>query len=170
MALLEGSEYMYTSAEVGVALAGFAALVIAFRQRQDSALSDSDRRVVASLVERGLMAAFFSFLPILLFGLGLPERLIWFFSSGTFVAYGVSIIIRSIRSMRSRKISSGLASNPVFYILFALGVLMVALQVCHALGLGIKQSAWWYLVAVTWLLVSAGYRFFFVLRGWVRSA
>ena len=164
---MEGAEYMYTTSEIGVALAGFAALVIAFRQRQDSALSDSDRRVVASLVERGLMAAFFSFLPILLFGLGLSERLIWFFSSGTFVAYGVSIIIRS---MRSRKISRGLASNPVFYILFAIGVLMVALQVCHALGLGLNQSAWWYLVAVTWLLVSAGYRFFFVLHGWVRSA
>jgi hypothetical protein len=164
---MEGSEYMYTTSEIGVALAGFAALVIAFRQRQDSTLSDSDRRIVASLVERGLMAAFFSFLPILLFGLGLSEQLIWFCSSGAFVAYGISIIIRSIRS---RKISSGLASNSAFYVLFAIGVLMVALQFCHALNLGLKQSAWWYLVAVTWLLVSAGYRFFFVLHGWVRSA
>ena len=166
MAQLEGSEYMYTSAEIGVALAGFAALVISFRQRQDSSLSDADRLVVASLVERGLMAAFFSFLPILFSGLGLSERLIWFFSSGIFVAYGVSIMIRSARSHR---ISGGLASNPAFYILFAVGILMVALQVCHALALGIRQSAWWYLVAITWLLVSAGYRFFFVLRGWVRA-
>ena len=84
---------MYTTAEIGVALAGFAALVISFRQRQDSSLSNSDRLVVASLVERGLMAAFLSFLPILLFGLGLSERLIWFFSSGTFVAYSVSVMI-----------------------------------------------------------------------------
>ena len=157
---------MYTTAEIGVALAGFAALVISFRQRQDFSLSDADRVVVASLVERGLMAAFLSFLPILLFGLALSERLVWFFSSGTFVAYGVSIMIRSARS---RKISRRLASNPVFYILFAVGILMVALQICHALGLGLQQSAWWYLVAVTWLLVSAGYRFFFVLQGWVRS-
>ncbi len=151
---MEGSEYMYTAAEIGVAIAGFAALVISFRQRQDSSLSDADRVVVASLVERGLMAAFFSFLPILLFGLGLSERLIWFFSSGTFVAYGVSI---GIRSVRSRKISRRLTSNPAFYILFAVGALMVALQICHALGLGLQQSAWWYLVAVTWLLFSAGY-------------
>ncbi len=56
-ARLEGSEYMYTTAEIGVALAGFAALVISFRQRQDSSLTDADRLVVASLVERGLMAA-----------------------------------------------------------------------------------------------------------------
>lgn len=163
---MEGSEYMYTAAEIGVALAGFAALVISFRQRQDSSLSDADRLIVATLVERGLMAAFFSFLPILLLGLGLSERLIWFFSSGTFVAYGLSMLIRSVRF---RKISRVLAPNPVFYILFAVAVLMVALQVCHALGLGLRQSVWWYLVAVTWLLVSAGYRFLFVLRGWIRS-
>jgi hypothetical protein len=163
---MEGSEYMYTAAEIGVALAGFAALVISFRQRQDLSLSESDRLVVASLVERGLMAAFFSFLPILLFGLGLSERLIWFFSSGIFVAYGVSIMIRSARS---HKISRARASNPAFYFLYAVGVLMVALQICHASALGLRQSVWWYLVAVTWLLVSAGYRFFFVLRGWVRA-
>ena len=83
------------------------------------------------------------------------------------MAYGVSLLIRSIRS---RKLSRGLASNPSFYILFAIVILMVALQVCHALGRGLKQSAWWYLLAVTWLLVSAVYRFFFVLGGWVRSA
>jgi hypothetical protein len=112
------------------------------------------------------MAAFFSFLPILLFGLGLSERLIWFFSSGIFVAYGVSIMIRSARS---HKISRALASNPAFYFLYAVGVLMVALQVCHAFALGLRQSVWWYLVAVTWLLVSARHRFFFVLRGWVRA-
>ena len=48
---MEGSEYMYSAAEVGVALAGFAALVIAIRQRAGSPLSDTDRVLVASLVE-----------------------------------------------------------------------------------------------------------------------
>jgi hypothetical protein len=158
---------MYTAAEVGVALAGFAALVISFRQREDSALSDLDRLVTANLVERGLMAAFFSFLPILLFGLGLSPRLVWFFSSGIFATYGVWVLKRSFRA---RRLSGGLVAPLGFYILAAIGVLIVALQVCHALGLGLRQSAWWYLVAVTWLLVSAGYRFFFILRAWVRSA
>jgi hypothetical protein len=157
---------MYTAAEVGVALAGFAALVISFRQRAGSSLSDLDRLVTANLVERGLMAAFFSFLPILLFGLGLSPRLVWFFSSGTFAAYGVWVLFRSIRS---RRLSGGLVAPLGFSILVSIGFLIVALQVCHALGLGLQQSAWWYLVAVTWLLVSAGYRFFFILREWVHA-
>ena len=162
---MDGSEYMYTAAEVGVALAGFAALVISFRQREGSALSDLDRLVTANLVERGLMAALFSFLPILLFGLGLSPRWVWFFSSGAFATYGAFAVIRSIRS---RKLSGGLVAPMGFYILVTVGLLNVALQVCHALELGLRQSAWWYLVAVTWLLISAGYRFFFILRQWVR--
>ena len=57
---------MYTMAEIGVALAGFAAIVIALRQKEGASLTDGDRKVVASLIERGLVAAMLSFLPILL--------------------------------------------------------------------------------------------------------
>ncbi len=49
---MEGSEYICTAAEVGVALAGFAALVVAIRHREASSLSDIDKLVIASLVER----------------------------------------------------------------------------------------------------------------------
>jgi hypothetical protein len=157
---------MYTTAEVGVALAGFAALVISFRQREGSPLTDLDRLVTANLVERGLMAALFSFLPILLFGLELSPRIVWFVSSGAFAVYGVSAVTRSLRS---RRLSGGLVAPIGFYTLIGVALLIVALQVCHALELGLRQSAWWYLVALTWLLVSAGYRFFFILRQWVRT-
>ena len=43
------------------------------------------------------------------------------------------------------------------------------IQVMHAFGLGIRQNAWWYIVAVTWLLATAGYRFFFALRKWIQA-
>jgi hypothetical protein len=75
---MEGSEYLLTSAEIGVALAGFAALVIVVRQRAADQFSSSDRMLVASLIERGLMAALFSFLPLLLLGLGLAAGVVWF--------------------------------------------------------------------------------------------
>ena len=73
---MEGSDYMYATAEVGVALAGFAAIVIALRRKEDSSLSDAPKLVVASLIERGLVAAFLSFLRILLSGLSLSDRLV----------------------------------------------------------------------------------------------
>ena len=168
---MEGSEYMYAAVEAGVALAGFSALVVVLRQASDSLLSESDRLIVYGLVERGLMASFLSFLPILLFGLNVPARLVWLFSSGSFVAYGVSLAVRAFKTRRNDPASfSKLASGPVFRILMSIGLLVIALQLIHALGIGLQQSVWWYLVGVTWLLVSAGYLFVFVLRSWARAA
>jgi len=166
---MEGSEYMYAAAEAGVALAGFAALVVVLRQASDSPLLESDRYIAYSLVERGLIAAFLSFLPILLFGLNLPARLVWLFSSGSFVAYGVSLAVRAIKTQRDgRFLASELISEVAFRILLLIGLLVVLLQLVHAVGIGLQQSVWWYLISVTWLLTSAGYLFFFVIRSWVR--
>ncbi len=168
---MEGSEYMYAAVEAGVALAGFAALVVVLRQASDSPLLESDRFIVYSLVERGLVAAFLSFLPILLFGLNLPARLVWLSSSGAFVAYGASLVVRALKLARNeRAVYSKLLSGGAFRILLSAGLLVSVLQLVHAVGIGLQQSVWWYLIGVTWLLTSAGYLFFFVLRSWVRAA
>jgi hypothetical protein len=167
---VEGSDYLYACVEAGVALSGFSALIIALRRREPLQFSAYDRQLVANLVERGLMAAFFSLLPILLFGLGFSERLVWLFSSGAFVAYGISIAIRSWRSRLPDQADSQLVSGALFYPLMAVGLALIAVQALHAVGLGLQQSVWWHLLAVTWLLTSAGYLFVFVLRAWVRAA
>jgi hypothetical protein len=116
------------------------------------------------------MAALFSLLPIPLFGLGLSERLVWLFSSGSFVAYAISIAMRSWHSLRLDQAGSQLLSGVLFYPLMALALVIIAVQALHAVGLGLQQSVWWHLLAVTWLLASAGYLFVFVLRAWVRAA
>jgi len=54
--------------------------------------------------------------------------------------------------------------------IWGIGLFVLALQVAHALGLGFQQSVWWYLVGLTWLLVSAGYLFYLAIRGWARVA
>jgi len=167
---MEGADYLYACVEAGVALSGFSALIIALRRREPTQFSAYDRQLVASLVERGLMAAFFSLLPILLFGLGLSEQLVWLFTGGTFVAYGISIAIRSWHSRRLDQAGSQFLSGALFYPLMALGVVLIGVQALHAIGLGLQQSVWWHLLAVTWLLTSAGYLFVFVLRAWVRAA
>ncbi len=167
---MEGSDYMYAMAEAGVTLAGFAAIVIALRQKEDSSLSDGDRKVVASLIERGLAVAMLSFMPILLTGLGLSNRTVWFFSSGIFALYGASLAIRTSQNRRFVTRAAKFVSDPMFYTLMLLGILMIALQVMHAFGLGLQQNAWWYLVGITWLLFTAGYHFFFALRAWIRAA
>jgi hypothetical protein len=162
------SEYMYTIAELGVGLSGFAALIIAIRRRSESSLSDSDRDTVTALIERGLMAAFLSLLPVLLFGLGLSEPLLWTVSSGVFVIYGITIPYRALR-LRKELIKNGALPKAMFYGLTGLATAVVILQLLHAVGVGMQQSAWWYGVGITWLLAAAGHRFLYLVQRWFRE-
>jgi hypothetical protein len=166
---LEGSEYLLTCAEIGVALAGFAALVVAIRQRGAEPLPPLHRGLVALLIERGLVATFLSLLPILISGLGVSTRVLWLSSSLSFALYGLSMAWRSAAN-RGEIGSAGLVPSPAFNALMLVGVLIIALQVAHAFGLGLSQSVWWYSVGVTWLLASAAYLFFFTIRDWMRAS
>jgi hypothetical protein len=166
---MEGSDYLLTCAEVGVALAGFSALVVAIRQRGSDPISAVNRRFVSVLIERGLMATFLSLLPILLWGLGASPSVLWLCSSMALAVYVASMAWRSA-ALRSDREAARLVPEPAFYGLMFAGLLLMVLQVAHAFGLGLAQSVWWYSVGITWLLASAGYLFFFVVRDWTRAA
>ncbi len=164
---MDGADYLYACVEAGVAISGFSALVIALRGREPVALAEYERRTVVRLVERGLMAAFLSLLPILLSGLGLPNHLVWFTSSGMLALYG---LYSAIKTWRARRLADQIVPAPLFYLLTVVGLVVIGIQVLNAFDLGLAQSVWWYLVGVTWLLASAGYAFMFVLRAWARVA
>lgn len=166
---MEGSDFLLTCAEVAVALAGFSALVVALGRRGADDLAVQYRGLVGSLIERSLVAVFLSFLPILLFGLGVSPRLLWFASSGALAAYIVSLAWRSARLRKRDPTLEALVAGPAWGVLFGLGVLVLLLQLVHAVGLGIHQSVWWYLVGLTWLLVSVAYVFYFAVRRWARD-
>ena len=55
-------------------------------------------------------------------------------------------------------------------VLFVLGTPATFAPILNVLPLGTSQGPHWYLLAVTWLLASAGYIFWFLLRAWVRTA
>ncbi|MGH0029317.1 MAG: hypothetical protein ACQGVC_05975 [Myxococcota bacterium] len=167
---MEASDYLLTCAEIGVALAGFAALIVAVRQRGAEPLPARDRRYVALLIERGLVATFFALLPIVLGGVGVPGQALWAGISAAFCAYAISLAQRSGTDRRAEpETFHTVVEQPVYYALLFTGWAVIALMAAHALGLGIERNAWWYAVAVTWLLTTAGYLFFFVVRSWTRA-
>ena len=167
---MEGSDYLLTCAEVAVALAGFSALVVAVRQRGGEDLPPHYRGLVGLLIERSLVAVFLSLLPVLLVGLAVPPPRVWFLASGVLAAYITSLAWRTA-VLRRREPSLGeFVDGAMFFILYGLGLLVLVLQLAHALGLGVQQSVWWYLVGLTWLLMSIAYLFYFAIRGWARSA
>jgi hypothetical protein len=168
---MEAVDYFYTCAEIGIALAGFAALVVALGRQVYDEQSPFIQWYVGVLVERGIAAAIFALLPILLLGLGLSDRMTWLLCSGSFAAYVFSMAWRSIRVRRSvpAEVAESLSSGG-FAFLLAVGLGVAVLQVFHASGFFFEQSPWWFALAITWLLISLGYMFLIFLRSTLRAS
>ena len=166
---MDGTEYLLTRAEIAAALAGFSALVVAISGRPGSRLRPMSRTLVSTLIERSLLAVFFSLVPVLLTGLGLSPSLVWLTCSGSLAAYIGSMAWRSAAARRTTPEQTEMVPQPVFAILMVCGLVATVLQVAHAAGLGLQQSAWWHLVGLTWILLTVAYLFFFGVRQWARS-
>ncbi len=168
---MEGSEYLLTCAEVAVALAGFSALVVAIGTRGESSIEPLSRGLVRTIIERSLFAVFFSLVPVLLTGLNVAPAQLWFLCSASLAAYIASLAWRSAAIRRQQEpVMTEYMKGAAFATLMVLGLLVLLLQVAHALGLGLQQNVWWYLVGLTWLLLSAAYMFYMAIHRWARAA
>ncbi|MEO0367756.1 MAG: hypothetical protein AAF197_03110 [Pseudomonadota bacterium] len=162
-------DYLHTTAEIGAALAGFSALIVAISTRGDSSPDMMFRRLVATIVERGLLSVFFSLLPFLLLGFEIADDFVWRICSGIFVIYAIALTVRSFVAYRMFPQLSGLLGKGVFLLTMILALIVICLQCANVLGFGASQSAWWYVIGLTWLLLTASYMFFLSVRYWARE-
>ena len=94
---------------------------------------------------------------------------VWSLMSGTLGIYIISLAWRSAVARKRNPLVREFISGSMFSVIYVFGVLVLMLQIAHALDIGVQQSVWWYLVGLTWLLMSVGYLFYFAIRGWVRA-
>lgn len=169
-ARLNIDDYLYACVEAGVGLSGFAALALAVRSRATQDYTSHERILIANLVERGLVSAALALMPLLLQSFHVGERAVWSLCSGLFFVYGVSIVVLGIRARRSAGFRELAIGPRLFVPIFSIGVVVWLTQLVNVLPVGIERGPQWYLLAITWLLLSAGYVFWFILRAWIRSA
>ena len=162
-------EYLLTCAEIGIALAGFAALMVALRERGGGNFSEQDRNIVSLLVERSLIATFLSLHPGVLHGLEIPNEKIALLSSAIFVIFSIYSARRAINVHRSDPNLDDFISSISRRILWVAFLVVVSIQVANVIGGVFERSVWWYVLAILWVLVSAGWLFLLFVRSWVRA-
>ena len=162
-------DYLLTFAEIGVALAGFAALMVVLRDRSDVEFSTLDRAIVALLVERSLIATFFSLYPGILRGLDLSHSVIASISSAVWIIYSSHSALRTTKLQRGESSINHYISLRTRSILWVVFLAVSGIQIANVFGWGIGPNVWWYVLAILWILVSAGWLFFFFVRSWMRA-
>ena len=131
-------------------------------RNQRGGLSGLDRSFVTDMVERGLAAVFFAFLPLLLVFLGLSSASVWPFSSGLLSVY---LIVVGVQSLRVRFGAAVVVRPAIYYGRLGASASVVLIQLANTFDVGLSSGVGWYLLGVTWLLMLSAFVFILVLRG-----
>jgi hypothetical protein len=159
------SDLLQTIAEIAIALAGFTGVVAFLGQRARGEWRPVDLFRFNQLLGGSLAALLFSFTPILLFKMGVPEPIAWRWSSGLIAAYLAVTVVLS--SGRLRRLPGGQRAEIIPWVLMLLLAIMTAvfvLQILCAAGIAYSGEPGPVLVGLVWLLAFAAFQFLRLLR------
>jgi hypothetical protein len=149
---LVGSSYLYTLATISITFVGFSTIAIAFLQATGGTLSDYHIALVRLFLSYGLAATGLALLPPLLRLLGVPEELIWRYSSGLLALLDIAFLVIGI--VGRRRVARGPTPFAVL-VNFAITIVVVVLQVLNVAGTGFEPNIGPYVLGATWLIVVA---------------
>src|SRR5258706_4417177 len=144
---LPGAGYFYTLAQVGIAFAGFAAILMTVRQMRGASLSKFHLWVAQSYVPSGMVTAVNALLSPLLFGMGFSERMTWQIASILIAFQSIVLIVLAPSQWRAAEGGPLLTRVKVQ---IALGVLINAALLANAAGWPLAPFGGPVMLSVPW--------------------
>ncbi len=141
--------YFYTLAQIGIAFAGFATILMALRESRGGGMSKFHLWVAKSYIQSGLVTAVNAMLPPLLFGLGLSEILTWQIAS---LLIGLPAIAMLLLAPRQWRQTTDMPLQLRLKIQIALGLLINGALVFNAAGWPASPGGGLIMLAVSWNL------------------
>ena len=149
---MQPSEALSAAAQLGVALAGFAGVVVAFRSRSVHEWSKIDKFRLRILLSNSALPFVMSIFAMLLLATGLPEQTIWRWCSlVSFVATVATgqLLSGTYRTFSREDLKSSGSRRWIFVSSGLLGVASTLLQLYNVISL---QTFWPFLAAIAvWL-------------------
>jgi hypothetical protein len=155
---MQGSDVLLTIAEVSVAFAGFASIVVLFQHRDPDNWPASVVIRLRTMIECSLVALFAAIFPFVLHHLGLVGEVLWGTAS---VVFGLVYIAFALRVWRHSRpgLESGELSR-TFAVSSNLGVAVVSLLLLvNGMGIMFQRAFGPYLVGVACTLLFASLMF-----------
>ena len=155
---MQGADVLLTIAEVAVAFAGFASVVVLFQHRDLNRWPAAVVVRLRTMIEGSLTALFSALLPFVLHHLGLAGDGLWAISSLVlalaYVAFGTLVWRRSRGALASGELSRFFSVTVA-----AISIFVFAALLLNASGIIFHRAFGAYLVGVSWALVFASLMF-----------
>ena len=152
------SSILLTFTQVTVAFVGFAAIVAAFRFKDEYSIKKNDANDLQLIVNTGLMGAFFSVLPLVFSSFGLKDSLVWAFCSGIMSINYLGFIFYLSRKIRITKFRKK-KSKIIVIIYFTIGFLILILNFLNAFDIVFHREFGPFFISLIYPLCLVGYMF-----------
>ncbi|MEZ5491132.1 MAG: hypothetical protein R3F50_12550 [Gammaproteobacteria bacterium] len=155
---MTGEDQLILLAEISIALAGFAGIVVTYQFRDTHKISRGNAVGLALIIHCGLVDGFFAVLPMAVFFLGVSEQSAFRFSSAMHCVNYALYYAWTIRNMRGVPVRNQ-GAKVYFLALYALGVGVFVINVLNALNIHFHGEFGPYFLACLLPLMIAGYMF-----------
>jgi hypothetical protein len=156
---MEPGEALSTAAQIAVALAGFAGVVVVFRRESVHDWSPIDKFRLRLLLVNSILPLAFCLIGLLLLAVGPAPRNIWQWCSGLafviFVIFATSTM-KSFLHLDLQSLQRAPVTRFVFYLFGILGVASTLLQLWNAVWLG---AFWPFFTGIVFQLIAAMFQF-----------
>jgi hypothetical protein len=161
---VHGADLLLTTAQIGMALAGFAGLVTLLARPSPSADVRLNEIRFRSMVELGLMLVAFALLPFLPAAFGLAEAASWRVASAAYSLCALLFVVHSVRRNRARMGRVRIA-GAVTTVLLAVCIAQCLALALNALGAFARVEAGVYFGALFAHFLGAAFFFIRLLYG-----
>ena len=164
---LNAEAFLTTSAEVGIAIAGFSGIAAVLGRRGEGDWSPQDTNRIRVLLRASFSAVVFSLLPIGLFSAALPERSVWAVASGLYFAFIAFFVAKSFFKERGT-LTASTEMIERWYLVFFIATPFIHMAL-HLLNLIAFRTAWPYLFGLLLTLILAFTQFVRLIRSlWMK--
>jgi hypothetical protein len=146
---LSHAAYFYTLAQIGIAFAGFATILMALRESRGRPMSKFDLWVAKSYIQSGLVTAICAMLPPLLFGFGLSETLTWQVASLLIGIPSLAMMLQAPGQWRAR---TDMPVRPRLWAQIGVGLIVNVALLFNAAGWPWRTDGSFIMLAVSWNL------------------
>jgi len=149
---LPGASYLYTIATLSITYAGFAALIMIFRQIIGGRVSSYDVFAIRAVLMRSFIVAFSAMLPPALALFNLSQSVVWRISS-LFAAFLLGVFTLTFHARRHA--ITGLPISKWFLMAIGSQMLITIVLLMMALGILVEPAAGPFVISITALLLVA---------------
>jgi hypothetical protein len=163
---LPGTSYLYTIATLSITYAGFAALIVIFRQIIGGGVSNYDIFVIRSVLMRSFMIAFSAMLPPALALFDLSQSVIWRISS-LFAALPLGLFTLTFQARR--RAVTDLPTSKWALITMGSQTLITIFLLMIAFGIFVKPAAGPFVISMAACLLVAATAYLVQIEGMLRG-